>query len=281
MTTTVSLIEMLNEHLESDQLQLPVFPRLAMEIQTLFASENANIEKISTKIAADQVLASQLLRVANSAFFSGLNKVSRIRDSITRLGSLQVTNLVFMITQQEQYKSTDKFLHPYLDLLWKHASSCAVGSKWLAERLGYTPLAEEAFLAGLLHDIGNLLLLKVLEHINSSQNHDLELSKPVLFEVLDHMHTAQGASLLRRWNLPDIYCEVVAKHHQEDFNASDTILAIVRLVDLACHKLGIGLHEEPAVILAATREGEALGISEFLAAELEIMLEDSVASTTA
>jgi HD-like signal output (HDOD) protein len=182
-----------------------------------------------------------------------------------------------MITQREQYQSTDKFLRPYLDLLWKHAVSCGLGSKWLAERLGYGQLAEEAFMAGLLHDIGNLLLLKALEQVNTSGNHDLNLSKPVLFEVLDNMHTAQGSMLLRRWNLPDIYCEVVARHHDEDFNANDTILATVRLVDLACHKLGIGLHEDPAIVLAATREGEALGISELLAAELEIMLEDSVA----
>ena len=281
MTTTMSLIEILNEQLESEQLQLPVFPNLATELQRMLASENANIDKISAKIAGDQVLASQLLRVANSAFFNGLNKVSRIRDSIMRLGSRQVTSLIFMITQQEQYNSKDKSLRPYLDLLWRHATSCAVGSKWLVERLGHGTLAEEAFIAGLLHDIGNLLLLKVLENINGSGEHNLELSKPVLSEVLDQMHTAQGALLLQRWNLPDIYCEVVAKHHQEDFNSNDTILATVRLVDLACHKLGIGLHEDPTVVLAATREGEALGVSELLAAELEIMIEDATALTAA
>ncbi len=97
----------------------------------------------------------------------------------------------------------------------------------------------------------------------------------MLFEVLDHMHTAQGALLLQRWNLPDIYCEAVGKHHQEDFNGNNAILATVRLVDSACRKLGIGLHHEPAVILAATPEGQALEVSELLAAELEIMLEDT------
>src|SRR6266850_196744 len=176
MTNTVSLVEILNEHLVSEQLQLPVFPPLALEVQEMLACDDADFDKISEKIAEDQVLASQLLRLANSAFFSGLNKVSRIRDSIMRLGSRQVTTLVMMITQQQQYGSTDEYIHPYTDALWKHAASCAMGSKWLVERLGFGQLAEEAFIAGLVHDIGNLLLLKVLENIKSSGKHDLELS---------------------------------------------------------------------------------------------------------
>jgi putative nucleotidyltransferase with HDIG domain len=275
MTNTVSLVERLNEHLASGQLELPVIPRLVLELQTMLSREDADIEEISLKIAEDQVVASQLLRVANSAFFKGLNKVSRIRDSIVRLGTREVTSLIFMITQQQQYESKDQSIRPYLNALWKHAASCAIGSKWLVERLGYKELAEEAFIAGLLHDIGKLLLLKTLEDIKRAEKGSIELSKSVLFEVLDLMHTVQGAELLQRWNLPDIYCDVVAKHHQEDFDGNNTIMSTVRLVNLACHKLGIGLHHEPAVVLAATPEGEALEISELLGAELEIMLEDT------
>jgi len=275
-TTNISLIDIVNERLNSEKLELPVLPNLAIELQSMLTSDGADIEHISAKIAADQVLASQLLRVANSAFYSGLNKVSRIRDSVMRVGTRQVSSLVFMITQQEQYKSTDKSLRPYFELLWKHATSCALGSKWLADRLGYASLAEEAFMAGLFHDIGKLVLLKVIEQINSSGKDAMELSHPVLFEVLDQMHTTQGAALLKRWNLPEIYCEVVEKHHQEDFDSGNAVLTTVRFVDLACRKLGIGLQNEPAILLAATPEGEALGISDLLAAELEITLEDAV-----
>src|SRR4030095_14589506 len=111
------------------------------------------------------------------------------------------------------------------------AASCAMGTKWLAERLGYRAMAQEAVLAGLLHDIGKLFLLKVLENIHTAGKYNLNLSKPVVSEVLESMHTLQGALLLEQWNLPELYCEVARTHHQEEYDANNAILAMVRLVN--------------------------------------------------
>ncbi len=276
MTGTESLMEILQEHLASEQLELPVFPPLALQLQEMLSRDDADIAKVSARIAEDQVLASQLLRAANSAFFSGLSKVTTIRDSIMRLGSKQAINLIFLATQHQQYKSMDRSMEGYLRKLWTHASSCATGGKWLAEKLGYSSIAQEAFLGGLFHDIGNLFLLKVLENIRKTRKGDFDLSAPILTEVLESMHTTQGALLLQRWNIPEIYCDVVRLHHDEQINTGNTMLVIVRLVDQACHKLGIGLHHNPAIVLAATPEAQILEVSELLAAQLEIMLEDSV-----
>jgi HD-like signal output (HDOD) protein len=152
-----------------------------------------------------------------------------------------------------------------------------MGSKWLAEKSGYRPLAQEAFLAGLLHDIGKLFLLKVLEDIHTSGHYHLNLSKAIVDEVLDSMHAEQGARLLQQWNLPELYCDVARDHHTEDYDPNHTVLTMVRLVNLTCHKLGIGLHHEASLVLAATAEAQTLETSELLLAELEIMLEDAMA----
>jgi HD-like signal output (HDOD) protein len=276
MADTTSLIDIMQEHLTSEQLQLPVFPPLALQLQNLLHRENANINQIAAMIAEDQAVASHLLRVANSAFFAGLSKVSTIKDAILRLGCQQVTSLVLLVTQQQQYRSQHKFLSMYIGSLWKHAASCAMGTKWLAERLGYRAMAQEAFLAGLLHDIGKLFLLKVLENIHTAGKYNLNLSKPVVSEVLESMHTLQGALLLEQWNLPELYCEVARTHHQEEYDANNAILAMVRLVNGACHKLGIGLQHDPTLVLAATTEAQTLEVPELLLAELEIMLEDAM-----
>jgi HD-like signal output (HDOD) protein len=275
---TMSLIEILQEHLAAEDLQLPVFPLVALQLQEMLSSEDADLLDIASRIASDQVLASQFLRVANSAFFSGLSKVATIQDAIMRLGTRQSIDLILLITQRQQYNSKDKFLAPYVEALWKHAASTAAGCKWAAERLGYPSIAQEAFLAGLLHDIGNLFLLRVLENAHASGKHDIDLSKPVLAEVLDSMHTVQGALLLKRWNLPELYCEIVRTHHDPVVEKGSIILNIVRLVDMACHKLGIGLIEDPDIVLAATADAQTLGVSELMAAQLEIMLEDFAAS---
>ena len=277
MADNTSLVEIIHAHLASDRLHLPVFPPLAMQLQDILAQDNCNIQQVAAKIMEDQALASHLLRVANSAFFTGLSKVSTIRDAIVRLGGKQVTSLVMLVTQQQQYRSSHKVFRAYIESLWKHAVSCAMGTKWLAEKSGYRPLAPEAFLAGLLHDIGKLFLLKVLEDIHTSGQYHMNLSKAIVGEVMESMHAEHGARLLQQWNLPELYCDVARDHHKEDYDPNNTVLTMVRLVNLTCHKLGIGMQHDPSLVLAATAEAQALETSEFLLAELEIMLEDAMA----
>src|SRR5690242_11488312 len=98
MDTATSLIDILDEKLASDDLRLPVFHPLALDLQRMLSLDEINIVAITGKISEDQALASQLLRCANSAFFSGLSKVSTIKDSILRLGTRQVTNIVLLAT---------------------------------------------------------------------------------------------------------------------------------------------------------------------------------------
>ena len=80
---------------------------------------------------------------------------------------------------------------------------------------------------------------------------------------------------MSHWNLPAKYSEIARDHHEPEFDANNLLLALVRLADKACCKLGIGLDEEPSLVLAATPEAEILHISEVDLARLEIMLEDS------
>jgi putative nucleotidyltransferase with HDIG domain len=255
-------------------MQLPVFHHVALKLLNLLSKEDFSIGQVAHMIIEDQALTSNVLRMANSAFFGGLSKVTTIRDAIVRLGARQVTNIVTLITQSYQYRATDKTMHAHMRILWQHAMGCSLGSKWLAEKTGYKELAQEALLAGLLHDIGQLFLLKVLEDVQTAEP-QLTLSKPVILEVLQHMHVDQGAILMQKWNIPELYIEIVRQHHDATYDTGNTLLSIVRLVDMACKKVGIGMHHDPTLVLAATTEAQALGVKEVVLAELEIMLEDS------
>jgi HD-like signal output (HDOD) protein len=97
----------------------------------------------------------------------------------------------------------------------------------------------------------------------------------VVLEVLQHMHVEQGAMLMQHWNIPELYVEIVRQHHDETYDTNNTLLLIVRLVDIACQKVGIGLYHDPSIVLATTSEAQALGAKEVVLAELEIMLEDA------
>ena len=154
-----SLIDIIRQQANSEKLHLPVFPETALEVQSLLQDDNAPMDKIARVVNTDQALSSQLLRIANSAFFSGLNKVGTIREAILRLGTQQVFNCLVVASQQNAYKASNGAIGAHLQVLWKHAMGVSLGSKWLLEKIGYRDLKDTGFLAGLLHDIGKLLLL--------------------------------------------------------------------------------------------------------------------------
>lgn len=270
-----SLLDLIKEHLATTKTQLWVNPGIALEIQQLLQNPEFNIDQVSRMILRDQVLSSQILRVANSAFFSGLKKVGTIRDAIIRLGAKQILNCVMVVTQKNLYQSKNEEIQRQLLALWKHALACAVGTKWLIERLGYRELSQEGFLAGLLHDIGKLFLLNVTESLHHSGKFDAPLSTALVQEILDGLHCEYGHRLLLQWNLPDTYVDIARNHHAETPDPHNILLLALRVANRTCRKLGLGINHDPSLILAIIPEVHTLGIKEITLAELEIVMEDA------
>ncbi|MGD9505326.1 MAG: HDOD domain-containing protein [Syntrophobacteraceae bacterium] len=276
MTAAQSLVEIIQEHLASDEPELPVFSSTVTELQSLLSREDFTIDEISNVLLRDQALCGQVLRLANSSFFAGLKEVTTIPKAIARLGSKQVLICVVMAAQRNLYVSRNKIIAGYMKDLWKHAVACALGAKWIAEKTGFRHLAQEAFLAALLHDIGKLFLLKVLEDIAASGERDITLSDTLIAEILDYMHCKLGFELLRKWNIPEMYCAVARDHHQRELSTDSIVQVMVRLADQTARKIGISMHHDPSIILATLPEANLLGIKEITLAELEILMEDTL-----
>jgi putative nucleotidyltransferase with HDIG domain len=268
-----SLLQIIKDQCSSEGLQLPVFPATAVQIQKLVERKDFSLKQVSELICRDQALASAVLKLANSAFFSGFRKIGSIQDAVMRLGAKQILNCIIMMGQKSLYSSKNKLLNGYLQSLWQHATACALGTKCLLEKTGYKELAQEGFLAGLLHDIGKLLLLKVVENVSASE--PVSLPDPFILEVLENFHIEQGYEFARRWNFPEYYCNVIRDHHREDFDPNDTLLLAVRIVNQVCHKAGFGMRHEPSLMLPTLPEVHAMGIKEITLAELEIFVEDN------
>ncbi len=272
---SISLLDMVEEYAASETMNLPVFPKVAQELYAKMADENSSITDIAAIISKDQALAGQMLKLANSAFFKGLNRVRTIRESIMRLGVNQVCNCLVAGSQKEFYLSHDPLIGQYLQLLWKHALATAKGSQWLLRKTGYPELADEGFLSGLFHDIGKLLLLRVLETIRA-ENQDIAISEPFVLEVLDSMHVEQGYTLMNEWSIPEVYCSVTKHHHDEELEGADSLLLVVRIVDQVCAKTGMSLKPDPTLVTATLPEVHAMSIKEILLAELEVVIEDAL-----
>ena len=276
-----SLLDIVEEQLKEREIELPVLHPVALEVQQVIGRDDFDVSDVAKLIIQDQALAGQLLKVANSAFFSGLRKVSTIDEAILRLGAKQVANLVVLVTQRRAYRSESEIINGYLDALWKHAVACSMGARFLAIRTGYANLEAEALLAGLLHDIGQLFLMNVMEDVHVQNKFDIAFSESLVVEVLSGLHADHGSELMRAWNIPEVYCVVARDHHREDFDQSNILLTIVRLANLACAKAGISINPDPDLVLVTTPEAQLLGASEILLAELEIHIEDCLGNEVA
>jgi len=276
MTEQTSIVDVVRTRLASGTLSVPVFHAVALRLQQVLLRPDFSIEEVHQLINADPGLASQVLRTANSAFYAGLSKVSTIREAIIRLGAKEVANLAMLTTQQDLYRSDDAGYNAIMQTLWKHAFCSAVGSKWLAQKAGFGAQAQEAFLAGLLHDIGKLFLLKGMEQVCREEALKVSATPAILQEVLASLHVEQGHLLMVQWHMPQIYCDVVAGHEEERWDRSNIVLAMVRLANITCRKLGIGIRSEPTLLLVASPEAQVLGLKEVALAELEIVIEDAL-----
>src|SRR4029450_256685 len=154
MLAVKSLVGIIHERVSSKTLQLPVFHHVALKLMNVLAQEDYSIAQVAQMIIEDQALSSHVLRMANSAFFGGLSPVTTIRDAIVRLGARQVTNIVTVVTQSQQYRTKDKAMAAYMQTLWQHSLGCSLGTKWFAEKTGYKELAQGGLLGGRFPDTG-------------------------------------------------------------------------------------------------------------------------------
>lgn len=276
MSTEKPLVRLIQEHLEGDLQELPVFHSVAVKLQQLLATRSFEIDDVIELISEDQSLSGRLLKVANSSYYAGLTKIATIKDAIIRLGAQEIANMAMMASQFEFYNSSNETLNRMMQNLWGHALACAVGAKWLTRKAGYPGMAAEAFMGGLMHDIGSLALLKVLDDIIKSNKTSVFFTDQLINEIVDAMHSEVGFKLMQTWNFPDFYCDIAKSHHSEEYDQSNMLLVAVRLSNLACRKLGRSLQPaDPSLAIFSAPEAHVLGLKEIALAELEIIIEDA------
>lgn len=267
--------ETVRKLLASQPIDLPIFHPVAIKLQRMLSDYDFTVDEVAQVAIEDQSLATQMLKMANSPMYMGRTKVATIKEAVIRLGAQQVINLAIAASQAAVHASPNEALDRYMKQLWLHSHGSAVGARWLAHACGMRGVADETYLAALLHDVGKLYLLKSIERLVEAGVISSMFDEELIADIFEVMHVEQGYRLTLHWNFPNMYCDVVRDHHAEQWDAANRMLAIVRFVNLACLKIGLGLISEPELTLGATREAEILGLSDFQIAELELLLEES------
>lgn len=261
--------------LTTQPIDLPVFHVVAIKLQKLLEDPDFTIDEVIELANEDQALAGQILKVANSAVYIGRMPTETIKDAVIRLGARQISNLAMAASHAGLHISENPLINAIMRALWLHSHACAVGCRLLARTAGYTQIEDQAYMAGLLHDVGKLYLLKALERLNSMGVAQAALEKDLLLEIFAELHVDQGRRLMEHWNMPQVYCDAVANHHNAEFDSSDTILTILRIVNAACKAKGIGVAHDPTIALGDMPETLLLELAKDELDELLETLDES------
>jgi len=225
---------------------VPALPTAAIKVSHMLQDADVDIAKLARVIEHDPALAANLLKMANSAYFSGPRSVGTIHEAIMRMG----TNRVFGITvASASALISGKPVKGY-DLgvgeLWLHSVSAAVCTDKLCETLAIKA-PKEAFTAALLHDVGKIVLGNFVE-VDATQILELAYDEGLSFEVAETKvlgidHPEVGACLLDNWNLPDSIVGAVRWHQKPDKNdgrAEQLLVDIVHAADALSLVGGVG-----------------------------------------
>jgi HD-like signal output (HDOD) protein len=208
-----------NEHLKSlvcQMSRLPSIPSLYMEIVDMASRPNTSLEDIGRIIGRDIGMTAQILKLANSAFFGLRRELSSPEMAVAYIGLDTIKSLVLSIHAFAQFNDADT--GPLsMEALWSHSLQVAGSAKLTARSEGApTKLGEESFTAGLLHDIGKLVLAVNLPREFAEAHRKMEegLEAPVAEQmVFGANHADIGGYLIGLWGLPVPVVEAVALHH--------------------------------------------------------------------
>jgi len=230
---------------------LPMLPHVATRVIELVGNPNTNVSDLEQVISRDQALTTQVLKIANSALFGRRGMVSTLSRAIVLLGFKTVHSLVIAASTETFYRSTSMRFKD--KLLWEHAVAAALAAGYLARECRYRGV-EEAFLGGLLHDVGKIILdanlgeryQGIVERVYNEGATFVDAER----EMLGFDHAEVGSLVVKKWNLPETLEEAVRLHHRAMSSLLDpTLCAIVSLANSACVKLGIGPERLPKLDL--------------------------------
>ena len=212
---------------------LPSEPSLLVELLELCRNDNANFEMFSTAICKDAALSAKIIQVANSPAYRQWNEINDIRRMLIVLGLTNVRNIVTTCAVQQFFAKFTRQFSKNVQLTWLRSILCANLAERLAHLVGYKKPGE-AFLAGLLHQIGMLLLLlnreeEYLPLLERYYDNDSKQFCQLEQETLQIDHCELGAALIESWNLDSFIADAI--HFQqappEDLSSSPTLLKIL------------------------------------------------------
>jgi two-component system, cell cycle response regulator len=254
----------IKESLLLDSNRLPSFPQAAAKLIEASLSDTVSLKDFARIIETDPGLTVQVLRIVNSPFYGLKRKITSLSDAVVFLGMDEIRKQALGMTLFKHMVQNDRAKSFDMLLFWRHSLSVAVLGLELARAVRYSD-PDEAYVAGLLHDVGKIFLAARgrTDYGEFIQGLAPETERVIESErgVMGLGHDEVGAWFCDLWKLPEKLAVAVRYHHetldgQDLVDSEKTLISIVSLADFLCWTQGIGSFDfiRPPVLAPAVEE---------------------------
>jgi putative nucleotidyltransferase with HDIG domain len=222
---------------------LPTLPTVVAKMLELVDNPRTSASSLARLIAADQALTARILKLANSAYYGFSREISTVNMAIVVLGFNTVKDMGLSLSVFDAFKAEKGDTTFDLTRFWEHSIACGITSRMLARNYR-SRYSAEAFVAGLLHDIGKVILNQYFKNeflaIIDAQKEGATLEEAEQ-TVIGTSHTQIGSWLADKWNLPRIIARTLKYHHEPWETKKEALfIAFIHLANYICHISGYG-----------------------------------------
>ncbi len=245
------------------EMELASLPNIFFQITEALKNPRSSASYVAEVISKDVALSAKLLKMVNTPFYGFPSKIDTLSRAVTIVGTTQLTNLAMGVSVITAFDNIPEEFFT-LKEFWLHSVTCGILARLLAGQVGIGG-NEKFFIAGLLHDIGRLVMLKNHPRAATEVLRLAKTSRRALVEVEDAVwgcnHAEIGGRLLKAWQLPASLEVLIHYHHYPMAASMAQEAAIIHVADYITHGLGIGSSGVSLVPELNTKAWQALGLS--------------------
>ena len=222
-------------------VNLPPMPHIILKAREIMADPDSSLKNLADAIETDQALVAKVLTLANSAYYGVSGMVSSIQHASVLLGQKTLVQLITISASSSLLNQKLKSYQVAPDEMWKHSLACAFGARRLCEK-NQPDLVEDAFVAGLLHDAGKIILDPYLERYKDEFDRlSRQMDRP-FFEVekaiIGFDHAEIMARACRLWRFPEAQSDAIRFHHGPFDSANGRLALIIHTADILAKSSG-------------------------------------------
>jgi HD-like signal output (HDOD) protein len=221
---------------------LPVLPEIPRRCMALIHDPLASMSDLADLVGQDPSLSVRILRVANSARYGGLQEIKSIELACSRLGLRTLADLVIAAANRDLYRASSPSMRDLMQRLWRHAIATAHSAEQFG-RCVQEPYKGSLFLAGLLHDIGKVVLLDMIVSKYKGRVGRLREMPELLIDVINQFHQIVGLLVALHWQMPPEICAAILCHNNPGATPDREWLPIVHITcvsDALAYTMGYG-----------------------------------------